>query len=356
MKLTPEIHLFIVWHNALEYRAQIIENIEKDLTILGIHDINWDLDKFEENITRFYRKRPNMSDKANRVGRDYFTLIVVKDENPTYENRHTSKGDEVVNINIFDRKEHFRSITGPPNDLIHATNNIQETNHDLTLLTGTNCKDYLNNCKESNIRSEDFGNLVAAHGWKSVSQLFYVLNNTLEYVVLRNWESLPDHLLHDTHKDVDMLVNNLTDASYILNAKKVFPEPLRVHYHVTIQNEIVPFDIRYVGDNYYDINFEKDIMNTRVLHPNKFYTPNVHNHFYSLLYHAYIHKNGVKDKYKIRLSQLTDELTPNYFNDENNIATLLQTFLKINNYKLVQPEPSVVYNLNAVNLINGQNK
>ena len=121
--IKQEIHLFIIWTNALDYRAQIIEDIEKGLIVLGIHDIDWSADKFEENITRFYRKRPNMADKANRIGRGYFTLLVVKDENPNYQVRDTSKGQETVNVNIFDRKEKFRKLTGPPNDLIHATNN-----------------------------------------------------------------------------------------------------------------------------------------------------------------------------------------------------------------------------------------
>lgn len=350
--IKQEIHLFIIWNNALDYRAQIIQDIEKDLVVLGIHDIDWSADKFEENITRFYRKRPNMADKANRVGRGYFTLIVVKDENPNYQVRDTSKGQETVNVNIFDRKERFRKLTGPPTDLIHATNNEIETNHDLTLLLGVNCKDYIKLSQDGRHQLQGNLNLIGYNGWSSVSNLFYVLNNTMEYIVLRNWESLPNDLLHDTHKDVDMLVSNLTDAKYILNATKVFPEPHRVHYHVTIENEIVPFDLRYIGDDYYDINFEKDMMRTRILNPGGFYTPNIHFHFYSLLYHAYLHKNGVKDKYKIRLSELSDELTPSYFDDENNIAGIIGKFLKINDYKLVQPEPSVVYNIKAVNLIN----
>ena len=119
--MKSEIHLFIIWENAQKHKSNFLNKISQKLDIIGQHNITWG--DFEDNLTRFYRKRPVMSDKANRVGKGTFTLIVVEDKSPKYEQRNTSKGQETVNINIFDLKESFRSISGPPNDLIHATNN-----------------------------------------------------------------------------------------------------------------------------------------------------------------------------------------------------------------------------------------
>lgn len=355
MSTELEIHLFIIWNKAYNYRDKFIKEIGDKLTVLGIHSVNWSGDKFEENLVRFYRKRPSMTDKANRVGRDNFTLIVVRDDNPNYQNRSTSKGNELVNINTFDLKEKFREESGPPNDLVHATNNTKESNHDLTLLMGVNCKDYYDACfgTWSIPRKEEItDNLMGANGWNSVSELFYVLNNTTEYVVMRNWESLPENILHESHGDVDLLVSNLNDVRQILNAVKVFPEEHRVHFKVYVSGEMIPFDLRFVGDNYYDIDFQKDMMENRVLNENGFYTPNQDYHFYSLLYHAYIHKFNIKHDYKLTLSNLTESFDADYFDDESNVAGILRTFLNENGYKIVRPEPSVVYNEKGVNLIN----
>ena len=347
--MSKETHLFIIWNNSYKHKSQFIKEIDNSLTILGIHEIQWSYEKFEDNLTRFYRKRPNMSDKADRVGRSEFTLVVVEDTKPDYQNRHTSKGDEVVNINIFDLKEKFRRLSGPPNDLIHATNNEKESNHDLTLLLGINCEDYVKISSEE--RSSICGNidLIGHDGWDDISQLFYVLNNTIDYVVLRNWQPLPDHLILDGHGDVDLLVDNLNDAIYILKATPVFPEPYRVHFKVRIKNMMIPFDLRYVGDDYYDINFEKDILKHKV-QERGFNTPNHYYHFYSLLYHAFIHKHNIKDDYKILLSSMTDDYTPNDFTPEN-AANILKQFLSIHNYQVTRAEPSVRYNENGVQLI-----
>ena len=341
--MKSEVHLFIIWENAQKHKSNFLSKISQKLDIIGQHNITWG--DFEDNLTRFYRKRPVMSDKANRVGKGTFTLIVVEDKSPKYEQRNTSKGQETVNINIFDLKESFRSISGPPNDLIHATNNTVESNHDLTLLLGVNCNDY----KSTNIPDILNTNLVGYDGWKNISEMFYVLNNTLDYIVLRNWQPLPNDFLLEGHGDIDLLVDNLKDAVYILKAKPVFPEKHRVHFKVKIGNQQIPFDLRFVGDDYYDVNFEKDMLNTKVS-LRGFNTPNAYYHFYSLLYHAFIHKHNIKDDYKVTLSAMTEDYTPQDFTQVN-ASNILKDFLTKHNYKITKPEPSVRYNEAGVNLI-----
>ena len=345
--MKPEIHLFIIWENAYKFKDNFIKEINNKthLNVIGKHEIIWNA--FEENLTRFYRKRPVMSDKANRVGRGPFTLVVVEDNSPQYEERSTSKGKEIVNVNIFDLKEQYRKISGPPNDLIHATNNIIESNHDLTLLLGVNCSDY----KKTKINKTLNIDIIGHNGWDNISQMFYVLNNTIDYVVLRNWQPLPNDFLLEGHGDIDLLVDNLKDAVYILKANPVFPEKHRVHFKVKINNQQIPFDLRFVGDDYYDINFEKDILkNKQTLRG--FNIPNEYYHFYSLLYHAFIHKHNIKDDYKITLSKMTEDYNPQDFT-QINAAGILREFLNKHNYKVTKPEPSVRYNEEGVNLING---
>ena len=351
MKVKQEIHLFVIWNNAYSVKDEFLLEINKILEVIGVHELTWSDDAFDNNLMRFYRKRPSMSDKGDRVGRKPFTLIVVKDNNPLYETRHTSKGDEVVNVNIFDLKDKFRKLSGPPDDLIHATNNLTESNHDLTLLLGLNCDDYLKTTWITKIPDKINRNLMGYNGWNNITDMFYVLNNTIEYVVLRNWEGLPDKFLLDGHNDIDLLVDNLKDAIYILNAEKVFPEDHRVHFKVKIDNDMIPFDLRFVGDDYYDIKFEKDILNDRIIN-NGFYVPNDYFHFYSLLYHAFVHKHNIKDDYKVKLNSMTENYKPEEFT-QNNAAIILREFLNNHDYKVTRPEPSVRYNSVGVDLIYG---
>lgn len=347
--MKSEIHLFIIWNNALSYRDQFLNDIKQKLTVIDTHDITWSADKFQDNITRFYRKRPDMSDKADRVGRGYFTLVVVKDKRPDYQTRQTSKGEEVVNVNIFDLKEKFRSISGPPNDLIHATNNTIESNHDLTLLLGVNCEDYDNMLPSDRNHLQDNIDLIGHSGWESISQMFYVLNNTIDYIVMRNWQPLPKEFTLAGHGDIDLLVDNLNDAVYILKANPVFPEAHRVHFKVKIGTEHVPFDLRYVGDNYYDINFQKDMLKHKT-NIRGFNIPNDYYHFYSLLYHAFIHKHNIKDDYKVTLSNMVENCKPTDFTPEY-AAGVLREFLRGHDYSVTRAEPSVRFNEPGVRLI-----
>lgn len=65
-------------------------------------------------------------------GKKPFKLYIVKDNNPTYKKRYTSKGNRLVNIKLFDLKKELRKIVGGCR--IHATDNIQETKHNLKSL------------------------------------------------------------------------------------------------------------------------------------------------------------------------------------------------------------------------------
>ena len=142
-----EIHLFILWENARYKEKEILEDIKQNFNIIGLYNISWSNDKVAENFTRFYGTfLPKNSGKEIHCGRGDFLLVIVEDENPIYEERNTSHGPEIVNINMFDKKEYYRELTGGGHK-IHATNSQEETNHDLTLLLGVNIEDYLNQLK-----------------------------------------------------------------------------------------------------------------------------------------------------------------------------------------------------------------
>ena len=49
-------------------------------------------------------------------------------------------------------------------------------------------------------------------GWDSLGDMLSMMNRSLDYVVLRNFEVLPDNYYADDHGDIDVLVNDIEDG------------------------------------------------------------------------------------------------------------------------------------------------
>lgn len=261
-------------------------------------------------------------------GATEFNLYIIRDTSPNYDYRKTSKGLRKVNTNVFDFKKTLRKITGGYK--IHATDNIQETKENLKVL-GLFDKYY---------KQKKFD---------SLQDVFVELNkhNDLKWIVMRNFESMPNEINIDEHLDVDVLVNDYYLIKRILDGTSATNNTYedgktRILNYVVIDNKQILFDFRQVGDNYYDKNLQQGMLKTRVKHPNGFYIPNEEYHLYSLIYHAVIHKKKISKTYLniFKKYKLKD--------DEINRGSLMKTldiFMKNNGYEYVKPEPSVGYYL-----------
>jgi len=135
-----------------------------------------------------------------------------------------------------------------------------------------------------------------------------------KYVVLRNWDNLPHFAELGEHSDLDLLVYDLAHFEEIFAGQltKVYPHP-RVQYRIAVGDSYVQVDARYVGDGYYPEDFENNILNTRVLNPNGFWTPNPLHHRLALAYHAVHHKGYISPDYKrwlgdAKLEEILDAL------------------------------------------------
>lgn len=169
--------------------------------------------------------------------------------------------------------------------------------------------------------------------------------NDLKWIVMRNFETMPNEINIDEHLDVDVLVNDYYLIKRILDGtsatNKTYEDGKgRILNYVIIDNKQVLFDFRHVGDNYYDKTLQQDMLKTRIKHPNGFYIPNNKYHLYSLIYHAVIHKKKISETYlnvfkKYKLKD--DEI------NRKNLIKKLDIFMKNNGYKYVKPEPSVGY-------------
>lgn len=339
-----ETHLFILWENARYKEKEILEDIKKSFNIIGKYNITWNKEIFSKNLSRFYGTNlPKNSGKEKHCGNGDFLLIIVEVENPKYEHRDTlSKGIQTVNINMFDKKTYYRELTGGGHK-VHATNSEKETNHDLTLLLGKSLKDFL---KEVEGKEESIVNLkqdlIGTDGFKTVKEMFYVLNNCIDYAVLRNYETLPEEIYTNEHNDIDLICDSYENAAYILNAEKVFPEEYRIHYKVKVEDKIAFFDLRYIGDNYYYYNLEKALLENRIYNSKGFYTVSEEEYFYTLLYHAILHKPTFSEDYKNKLNKMKPNLD---FKDDEKSIQILNNWLFKKGYSITIPiDNSVLFN------------
>lgn len=346
MDSIKEIHLFIIWEKARYCESEILKFLKKEFRVLAKYKGTWGKKYFSRNLTRFYgEKLPEGSFKERHCGVGEFLVIIIEDLSPIYNYRQTSKGLEWVNTSVFDAKTLFRHWTGGGHK-IHATNDLAETRHDLSLLLGLQSEQYFNAKKYLPVdRTQELPDFAGAQTWKNIKELFYVLNHTIDYVVLRNFECLPDHFTMKDHGDIDLLVNNIEATTYVTNASSVYSQSSRVLKKVSINNEDILFDFRYIGDGYMDSCWQKNILNEKILYNNYFYIPNNNNYFYSLLYHALIHKKRMCTDYRKKLSLLSKEIPINkkYSNRQEHQKYCLDIFMECNKYKYTIPNDISVY-------------
>jgi len=342
-----EIHLFIIWSKGRYAQEQVLSQAAEKFEIVQKYEVEWSKENFSQNLTRFYGENlPKNSGKETHCGTDPFLAFIIKDKAPRYEVRDTGRGFELVNINIFDAKAEWRDLTGGGHK-IHGTNDPAEAAHDIVLLLGQNIDDLL----ASNDFSEEIkpvkSDLPGTGGWKDLGELFYVLNSACPYVVLRNFESFPDQYVLENHGDIDFLTFNVNLFASVTNAKKNGDEPWRVFHEIEIGEEKVPVDIRFIGDDYYDPAFSHKILNSRHLDIKGFYRPDDEHYFYSLMYHALVHREDFPTDYLERLetlpeSQNVKDQFPDLSWNWDALSAVLKLYLLQHSYGLPEPKDCTV--------------
>lgn len=327
-----ELALFVLWEHARHAEQRIIADLSERFEILAATEVTWGSDRFGTNLTRFYGTLlPPGSDKETHCGNGPFLAIILRDPAPAYEVRPTSKGPQNVAKHVFDSKARYRDWTGGGHR-IHASNDPFETVHDLHLLLGIDFDgDPIAQIHGLPASETLERNLPGADGWSSAAELFRVLNHTIHYVVLRNFEGLPEQATLPGHDDVDLLVSSFGDALHLLDARRVYPDPRRVHVAVNVAGREVRFDLRHPGDRYLPQTWADNILSSRGRRPEGIYVPDDENHFYALLYHALVHKERVAPDYLARFEHLAPAL-----GTEANVDALGR-FMVARGYELAPP-------------------
>lgn len=308
----PEYQLFILWERARYQQEHILADMREHFAIVKQYEICWTPEMVSSNFTRFYGENlPSHSEKEQECGTGAFLLVVVRDENPRYEYRMTSHGRELVNAKMFDAKQRYRDWTGGGHK-IHCSNSAAEFNHDITLLIGLNAEDFLRHISEQTTTDGGIESLsqdvVGANGWESLDQLLYVLNATVNYVVMRGEEWLRSDQPSTEHGDIDLLLTKRQSAIYILNGT-FYCNPQHPHILVSIAGKEYIFDLWEYGQGAYDPYWERNMLAHRVL-KNGYYVLSDEDDFYCLLYHCLINKNKISADYESKLNRYKQQFAP----------------------------------------------
>lgn len=341
--MKPEVHLFVIWEKARVIQEKILEDITKHFTILKQYEITWTRRLVPSNYQRFCGTRlgDELDIKIEKCGKGEFLLVIVRDENPVYEARDTFHGRESVNKNMFDAKYRYRDWTGLYIG-VHATDNTRETNHDLTMLIGKNVEDFLATCKDSMVEKL-YRDLEGAEGWNSIEQLFYVLNNTVRYAVMRGYGELASGDYID-HGDTDIMTDDYDNLWIIVNSPKKYAETKKPKADVRIGANSYLLDIWNCGQNgydYFDPVWAKKMLDSAIeWHGMKILNPE--NDFYCLLYHCLTNKGFIADDYLPKLKRYKEE----FGLKENDWHKILVTYLTKHQYEIIYPkDPGTCFDL-----------
>lgn len=140
----------------------------------------------------------------------------------------------------------------------------------------------------------------------SIKEFFSRLHDVdFHYVVIRNFENLPNDVKLGEHSDLDILCYDLEHFMEVMPmAEPCYPLP-RVRMKVPIADSFIYCDIRSIRDGYFPDDFARAMLVTREWNDNGFYTPNPVHHRLALVYHAVHHKNYVADDYRRYLGDVT---------------------------------------------------
>lgn len=127
------------------------------------------------------------------------------------------------------------------------------------------------------------------------------------YVVLRNWERLPNDVCLGEHSDLDIYCYDFEHFCEVFPMAKAEHKPPRVRMKVPIGDSFFFCDVRHLGDGYYPDDFGRAMLVSREWNQNGFYTPHPVHHRLALAYHCVHHKNKISPDYEKYIGNATIE-------------------------------------------------
>jgi hypothetical protein len=328
--------LLVVWAGDQAGRERAVRHARTLFELRRLHAVRWTPALAAENCARL--NRPELRSPSS-AGTPAPLLVLTVDATPSFA----------------DASRQFRAGIGTAAS-VHASSGTAAT-RDLMLLLGVDPPTHLAGHEAWDGRIEEVSrDLAGARGWTSARELFHVLNHTVRYLVLRNFEEMPESLHVDAHADVDVLTDDYPELARVLNARRhvrCIPRWGGPHW-VRIAGTEVWFDLRFVGDGYYDPTWARALLDRRVRHANGFFTPSDEDYFESLAYHAVVHKRMFAPDYGQRLAAMAraagrPEADAAALHDPARVKTEVDAILARRGYRYCRPrDVNVFYNFEAV--------
>jgi hypothetical protein len=172
--------------------------------------------------------------------------------------------------------------------------------------------------------------------------MFGVLSATQPYLVLRNFETLPDLDTLGPHPDLDLLTTDPVELAFAADGTRRFRRSNRVAYTVEVGGRTVDIDLRHVGDGYYDTAWQRDMLATCRRHSGGFPVPEPAHHFHALLYHGLLHKPDLAPDYAVRLEADSESVLGRHvaaadFLDRTTAREILDAFMEHHGYRYSEP-------------------
>ncbi len=333
--MDKDIQTFIIWKNARVIEYEILEKIRKSFKILKEYEITWTPSLFGENLSAFYGDNfiYNLFQRKTR-GEGPFVFVIVEDEFPNYITVSANRGNVSVNEKTFMLKKDVRGLLN--SFAFHASNDLYEARCNIALLLGKSLDDFMMSTMLDGSRESLKQDIPCVRGWRSLSEFFYILNETCTYVLLRGFDAIPDTHTYAVNGDIDLLVDDMKRFLAVLNPR--IPTNKNIFHFFNWEdfgadNRHLLIHPKFVGDNYYDIEWQKKILATRLLNEKKVYVPSDEMYFWSLLYHGVFHKENWW-KYNSVFESLAPKIGVDYKSDKGYLCKLMTTFLKNNGYEI----------------------
>jgi hypothetical protein len=326
----PEIHTIIIWNGKIDSKV-----IKKKLNLCNISKEKFNilfnkvifLNKEEQIklINSIYIKNKI---KINKIINNSIRLIILKDLNPLYSFTSSTTCMQVLNNNMKVIKNKLRQLIGGNNlnfRSVHTSYNIEES-----LLV---------------LEPLKLNKFIFREKFKNLNEFLYKINNDkyLKYVILFDYNIINKKSELFNNNNIKFLVNDYYYFKSLVGARSTDKINMRendngynINNMIIIDNKIVSINIRFIGDNYFDSNWQKNILNSaNIINLNnyKIKITNNYNQYFTLLYHIIIHKNFIYNK---KTDYIKNRIIKVPF-DKMLLTKKLKDFMNKKKYKIERP-------------------